>query len=41
MSQSNTIKLHKRSNIELALNLISGATGVGIGIIVASFLGWF
>lgn len=40
MSQINTIKLTKNSNRQLFSNLISGATGVGIGIIVANFLGW-
>ena len=40
MSQPNTFKLSKSSNLELFWNLISGATGVGIGIAIASYLGW-
>ncbi len=40
MSQSNIFKLRKSSNLELFWNLISGATGVGIGIAIASSLGW-
>ena len=40
MSQPNTFKLSKNPNLELFWNLISGATGVGIGIAIASCLGW-
>ncbi len=40
MSQSNTFKLRKSSNLELFWKFVSGATGVGIGIIIANLLGW-
>lgn len=40
MSQPNTFKLNKHSNLELFWNFISGATGIGIGIALASYIGW-
>ncbi len=40
MSQPNIVKLNKSSHLELFWSVISGATGVGIGIAIAFLLGW-
>jgi hypothetical protein len=40
MNRSNTLKVGKYSNLEIFINFFSGAVGVGIGIVIANFLGW-
>ncbi|MGF1541905.1 MAG: hypothetical protein ACFCU5_15895 [Pleurocapsa sp.] len=40
MSQQNIVKLSKSSHLELFWSLVSGATGVSIGIAIAFLLGW-
>jgi hypothetical protein len=40
MNQLNTLKVGKYSNLEILMNFFSGAVGVGIGMVIANFLGW-
>lgn len=40
MNQPTTLKAGKYSNLEILMNFFSGALGVGIGIVIANFLGW-